>query len=151
MKTYSKERMIVFDEKGDERGNLAVVEELVNIPFKIKRVFYMYNARMDALRGNHANRKSEFILISIAGQCKVKIHGIRGEAERVYCLTKPTEGLYIPVMVWKEMYDFSKDAVLLVLASEYYDEKEYVRDYQEYQNLIYEGTASDYESDQKNI
>ena len=82
------------------------------------------------IRGQHANRKSEFVLINVAGQSKVRLTD--GAEECIVELNRPMTGVYIPQMVWKDMYDFSEDAILLVLASTHYDEKEYIRDYEEY-------------------
>jgi hypothetical protein len=82
------------------------------------------------VRGQHANRKTEFFLINVAGTSKVKVFD--GKSETIYNLDHAHMGLYLPTMLWKEMYDFSPDSVLLVLASECYDPKEYIRDYEEY-------------------
>lgn len=112
---------IEFAEHGDERGNLVVVEGERDVPFAIQRVFYIYGSDTDMVRGQHANHKTQFVLINVAGQSKVKVmDGLGNEA--VFCLNRPRTGVYIPTMAWKEMYDFSPDAVLLCLASEHYDE-----------------------------
>ncbi|MBR6147709.1 MAG: FdtA/QdtA family cupin domain-containing protein [Lachnospiraceae bacterium] len=124
-------KMLEFDEKGDERGHLVVVEAMKDIPFEVKRVFYIYGSDGDVIRGRHANRKSEFVLINVAGTSKVKVHYPNGN-ECVFVLNKPHTGVYIPKMVWKDMYDFSEDSVLLVLSSEHYDAEEYIRDFDEY-------------------
>lgn len=123
--------LIEFQQKGDERGHLVVIEGIKDIPFEIKRVFYIYGSDTDVVRGKHANRKSEFVLVNVSGQSKVKIIDGKGN-ETVISLNRPHMGLYIPKMVWKEMYDFSKDSVLLVLSSETYDAQEYIREYDEY-------------------
>ncbi len=119
-----------FNDLGDERGKLVVIEGNQSIPFEIKRVFYIYGSDPDVVRGQHANRDSEFVLINVAGTSKVRITD--GKEEFVVELNKPMMGVYIPKMVWKDMYDFSADSVLLVLASTHYDGKEYIRDYEEY-------------------
>ena len=124
-------KMLDFEEMGDERGRLVVVEGMQDIPFDIKRVFYIYGSDPDVVRGRHANKESEFVLINVAGTSKVKIHYPNGN-ECIYSLNKPHTGIYIPPMVWKDMYDFSEDSVLLVLASEHYDPDEYIRDFDEY-------------------
>ena len=132
VKTLDKEvKMLEFDERGDERGHLVVVEGCKDIPFDIKRVFYIYGSDADVIRGRHANRRSEFVLINVAGTSKVKVHYSNGN-ECIYALNRPHTGIYLPKMVWKDMYDFSEDSVLLVLASEHYDPSEYIRDYEEY-------------------
>ena len=81
-------------------------------------------------RGLHANRKSEFVLVNLAGSSKVKVFD--GKTEQIYELAKPHTGVFLPKMVWKEMYDFSEDSVLLVLSNEIYDPNEYIRGWDEY-------------------
>ncbi len=122
--------IIEFRDLGDERGKLVVIEGNKTIPFEIKRVFYIYGSDPDVVRGQHANRDSEFVLINVAGTSKVRITD--GNEEFIASLDRPMIGVYIPKMVWKDMYDFSSDSVLLVLASTHYDGKEYIRDYEEY-------------------
>ena len=139
-----KVRMLEFAEHGDEKGNLVVIEGNIDIPFDIRRAFYIYGSDSDIIRGQHANRKTEFVLINVAGKSKVKIMDGKGN-EIVYSLNRPKTGLYIPSMVWKEMYDFSDDSVLLCLASEHYDADEYIRDYNEYVKLIEEKIVGIYE------
>ena len=121
-------RMLEFAQHGDERGHLVVVEGMKDIPFEIKRVFYIYGSDADVVRGCHANRRSEFVLINVAGQSKVRVRDGAGN-EAVFSINRPHTGLYLPRMVWKGMYDFSPDSVLLVLSNEPYDAAEYIRDY----------------------
>ena len=137
---FTKERIIMslkekcyiiqFNDLGDERGKLVVIEGSQAIPFDIKRVFYIYDSDSTVIRGQHANRLSEFVLINVAGKSKVRITD--GREEIIVSLDKPMTGVYIPRMIWKDMYDFSQDSVLLVLASTHYDGTEYIRDYDEY-------------------
>lgn len=123
--------VINFNEFGDERGNLVVAEgDGMDVPFAIKRVFYMYGSDDTVIRGQHANRKTEFVLINVCGTSKVKVDN--GFESEIIELNKPRMGLYLKTMVWKDMYDFSPDSVLLVLASEHYDGEEYIRDYDEF-------------------
>lgn len=123
--------IIEFQEFGDERGSLVVAEGSGKaIPFDIKRVFYMYGSDTDIVRGQHANRKTEFVLINVSGTSKVKMDN--GYETDIVELNKPRMGLYVPTMMWKDMYDFSADSVLLVLASEHYDGSEYIRNYEEF-------------------
>lgn len=123
--------IINFNEYGDERGNLVVAEgDGLDVPFAIKRVFYMYGSDDEVIRGQHANRKTEFVLINVSGTSKVKVDN--GYETEIIELNKPRMGLYLKTMVWKDMYDFSPDSVLLVLASEHYDGEEYIRDYEEF-------------------
>ena len=123
-------KVLNFADLGDERGKLVVVEGSRDIPFKIERVFYIYGSDSEVVRGQHANRESEFVLINVGGTSKVRIDN--GHSEAIIELNKPMMGLYIPTMVWKDMYDFSEDSILLVLASTHYNGKEYIRDYDEY-------------------
>lgn len=130
MSLKEKCKIINFADLGDERGKLVVIEGGQAIPFDIKRVFYIYGSDATVVRGQHANRESEFVLINVAGTSKVRISD--GKEELVVELNKPMMGVYIPKMIWKDMYDFSSDSVLLVLASTHYDGKEYIRNYDEY-------------------
>ena len=116
---------------GDERGHLVIVEGNMDIPFEIKRVFYIYGSDETVVRGQHANKETEFLLINVSGTSKVKVKDGEGN-EAIYCLNRPHTGVYIPTMVWKEMYDFSEDSVLLVLASQHYNPDEYIRNYDDY-------------------
>lgn len=123
-----------FKELGDERGNLVVIEGGDNIPFDIKRVFYIYGSDETVIRGQHANKFSEFVLINVNGTSKVRLDN--GVEEKVIYLDRPRMGLYIPAMLWKDMYDFSSDSVLLVLASTHYDSEEYIKDYKLFQSMV---------------
>lgn len=132
---------LYFQENGDERGKLVVVEGGgTPIPFDIQRVFYIYGSDSTVIRGKHANRKSEFVLINVSGTSKVKVKD--GKEEKVFVLNKPHMGLYIPTMLWKDMYDFSENSILLVLASEHYDNSEYIRDFEEYKKIVNENDMS---------
>lgn len=120
-----------FGAIGDARGMITICEGEQDIPFMPKRVFYIYKSARDVVRGKHANRHSDLVLINVAGTSKVKVLDGKGNTI-VYELNRPNTGIYIPHMVWKEMYDFSDDSVLLCLASEHYDPKEYIKDYDEF-------------------
>lgn len=133
MRIKDQYRILEFGDLGDERGNLVVVEGEQDIPFEIKRVFYIYGSDSEVVRGQHANRNSEFVLINVSGTSKVKVYD--GMNSMVYSLDRPMMGIYIPQMIWKDMYDFSKDSVLLVISNEHYKENEYVRNLDEY-NLM---------------
>ncbi len=126
--------IINFKNLGDERGNLVVIEGGITVPFEIKRLFYIYGSDSDIIRGQHANRETEFVLINIAGSCKVRITD--GKEEFIHELNTPLEGIYLPKMIWKDMYDFSSDSVLLCLANTHYMSTEYIRDYDEYVNIM---------------
>jgi wxcM family protein len=127
--------MLEFPQRGDQRGHLVVVEGNQDIPFEIKRVFYIYGSDAEVVRGQHANRLTEFVLINVAGRSKVRVADGEGN-EAIYCLNRPHTGIYLPTMIWKDMYDFSEDSVLLVLASEHYDASEYIRNYEEFEKEI---------------
>lgn len=126
----------VFQPHGDERGQLIALEEFKDIPFSIKRVYYMYDTAKGIRRGYHAHRKLEQILICIHGTCKVMLDD--GKDKKIVLLEKPYEGVYVSNYMWREMYDFSDDAVLMVLASEIYDESDYIRDYEEFLDYVNE-------------
>ncbi len=123
-----------FDIHGDDRGQLVALEELKNVPFDVKRVYYMWDTVKGVRRGFHAHKELKQILICVHGSCKIHLDDGR-ETEEVL-LNKANEGLYIEGLIWREMYDFSPDAVLMVLASEYYDEADYIRDYGEFREAV---------------
>ncbi len=124
----------VFQPHGDERGQLVALEERKDIPFEIKRIYYVYDTAWGVVRGHHAHKSLQQILICIHGSCKIRLDN--GMEKKVVPLERPYEGLYVSNAMWREMYDFSPDAVLLVLASELYDEKDYIRDYDEFLEFI---------------
>ena len=125
-----------FQPHGDERGQLVALEENNDIPFDIKRVYYMYDTVSDAIRGKHAHKKLRQILICVHGSCKILLDN--GSEKEVLILDKPFEGIYLENNIWREMFDFSPDAVLMVLASEIYDESDYIRDYDDFLNIVKE-------------
>lgn len=124
----------VFQQHGDERGRLVALEEFKDIPFEIKRVYYMYETKEGVHRGFHAHKNLEQILICIHGSCDVLLDN--GTEKKVISLERPYEGLYVPNNMWREMYNFSSDAVLMVLASEYYNEEDYIRDYDKFLEMV---------------
>ena len=136
MNQSKKAHIISFKELGDSRGKLVAIEGEKDIPFKIARVFCIYGSDNEVIRGKHANKKSEFVLVNIHGTSKVKID--YGDSKEVFELNEPYTALFIPKMIWKEMYDFSEDSVLLVLSDQKYDPEEYVSNYDEYLSLINE-------------
>ena len=137
MHNMNQVKMLEFQQRGDERGHLVVVEGMNDVPFDIKRVFYIYGSDSTVIRGQHANKASEFVLINVAGTSKVKVKdGVGNEA--IFCLNRPHTGIYLPTMVWKDMYDFSPDSVLLCLSSEHYDPNEYIRSYDEFVRIVNE-------------
>ena len=126
----------VYDlvDTGDDRGGLIPFEKGMNVPFEVCRAFYIFNTRPGTSRGSHANRNSQFLFVVISGSCKVKIDN--GVEQSVAELNRPNQALWLDKMVWKEMYDFSYNAILLVLSNEKYDENEYIRDYDDYQLIL---------------
>ena len=123
-----------FQPHGDSRGQLVALEEFKDIPFRIKRVYYMYDTVKGVTRGYNAHKSLEQILICIHGSCKIRLDD--GKEKAVVPLDKPTEGLYVSNTMWREMFDFSPDAVLMVLASELYDEADYIRNYDEFLEYV---------------
>ena len=123
-----------FQQHGDDRGQLVSLEEYVDIPFEIKRVYYMYDTVPDQVRGYHAHKSLEQILICIHGSCKVLLDN-GSEKKRVF-LEKPYEGLYVPNNMWREMYDFAPETVLMCLASEVYNEEDYIRNYDDFLRFV---------------
>lgn len=125
-----------FQQHGDERGQLVALEAFNDIPFEIKRVYYMYDTKEGVHRGFHAHKSLEQILICIHGTCKILLDN--GFEKKIVSLEKPYEGLYISNDIWREMYDFSSDAVLMVLASDVYNENDYIRNYDEFLTMVKE-------------
>jgi len=115
---------------GDERGGLIPFQKDMNVPFEVRRAFYIYDTKPSTPRGAHANRKSQFLMVVISGSCKVLVDN--GKEKHVVELNRPNQALWLDKMIWKEMYDFSYNAILLVLSNEKYDEAEYIRNYDEY-------------------
>lgn len=112
---------------GDTRGQLVALEENKEIPFQIKRVYYIYDTLDGVRRGFHAHKKLKQLLLCVHGSCKILLDD--GTDKEIVTLKNPFEGIFIESNIWREMYDFSPDAVLLVLASEVYNEEDYIRDY----------------------
>lgn len=122
-----KIQKITFQQIGDDRGWLSVAEYGKQIPFLVKRIYYIYGVKDGKRRGYHAHKNLQQIMFCISGSCKVMFTD--GLERTDILLDKPYEAVYIKECVWREMYEFSDNAVLLVLASENYDEGDYIRDY----------------------
>ena len=131
IKTYT------FPPHGDDRGQLVAIEEGIDLPFDVRRVYYIYDTLPGVRRGFHAHLKLEQILICVSGSCKIHLDNGYETAEVV--LDKPNLGLYISNNMWREMYDFSEGAVLLVLASEHYTEADYIRNYDAFLEMVRSG------------
>lgn len=127
---------IEFQANGDDRGNIVIIESNKIIPFDIKRLFYIYDVIDDKSRGNHANIDSEFVMVALKGSVKVKVDD--GKENTEYVLNNPKKGIYLPKLTWKSMYDFSEDAILLVIANTLYNKDEYINDYEEFKKYIEE-------------
>jgi len=134
MNPLSNCRIINLPKISDNRGDLTVVESHKNIPFDIKRVYYLYNIPSHTDRGAHGHKKLQQLMIPISGS--FDIHLDDGIAQKTFHLDKPYQGLYIPPMLWRVLTNFSSDAVCMVLASDYYAEQDYYRDYQHFLSEI---------------
>lgn len=126
-------RFFDFSRRGDSRGNLVAVETGLDVPFEVKRVYYIWGTGPGVTRGLHAHRRLEQALICLHGSVTIVLDDGSGRTE--IRLDDPSKGLYIGVKTWREMKDFSGEAVLLVLASEHYDEADYIRDYARFLEL----------------
>ena len=120
-------RYVEFQMKGDELGWLVAIEAQKNIPFAIKRTYYIFGTRAGVRRGNHAHHALRQLMVCLSGSCKVLLDN--GSHREAVLLDSNTRGLFIDPMIWHEMYDFSSDCVLLVLADGWYDVADYIRDY----------------------
>lgn len=125
--------IIKFKTLGDERGSLIAIEEGYNTPFEIKRVYYIFNTKGGVERGFHAHKKLKQIAIAVRGSCIFVLDD--GKKKEEIVLNNPNQGLYIEGLIWHKMKNFSKDCVIVVIASEHYDESDYIRDYNEFLKL----------------
>lgn len=128
--------IISFQCHGDSRGQLIAVEQQLDIPFEIKRIYYILDTLPNVKRGFHAHKSLQQVLICTSGICKIMLDN--GTNKETIVLDKATEGLYISGCIWREIYDFAPGTVLLVLASDLYDESDYIRNYEEYINYLKE-------------
>ncbi|MEL3908414.1 MAG: FdtA/QdtA family cupin domain-containing protein [Treponemataceae bacterium] len=127
-------RMIEMTVHSDNRGKLVAIEALKDIPFEIKRVYYLFDTQPNEARGFHAHKNLEQLVIAMDGACTFILDD--GNKREEVVLNRPDVGLYIGKNMWREMHDFSYGCKLVVLASDYYDEKEYIRDYKEFLKSI---------------
>lgn len=123
-------KLIDFPVLGDERGSLLALEGNKNIPFNIKRVYYIYGTQNGVARGFHAHKELKQVAICLNGSCRFVMDN--GVEKSDVVLNSPSQGLLIDTMQWHEMYDFSSDCILLVLASDVYDEADYIRNYDDF-------------------
>lgn len=118
----------------DSRGSLIAIEAAKTIPFDIKRVYYIFETQQGVSRGFHAHKGLKQVALALRGRCRITLDNGR-ERENVW-LESPDKGILIGEMIWREMHDFSHDCILLVLASEHYDETDYIRDYENFLALL---------------
>lgn len=128
--------IVDFKIMGDERGSLIALEENHNIPFDIKRVYYIFGTKENVRRGYHAHKNLKQLAICVSGSCKFLLDN--GTTKQHVELNSPMQGLLLEGLLWREMYDFSPDCVLMVLADAYYDENDYIRDYTDFQKALNE-------------
>ena len=119
---------------GDERGSLVALEAGKSVPFEIKRVYYLFATKDGVSRGFHAHKKLQQMAVCVAGKCRMVLDD--GHTREEAWLDSPTKGLLVNDLVWHEMHDFSSDCVMLVLASEHYDEKDYIRIYDDFLQAV---------------
>jgi dTDP-4-dehydrorhamnose 3,5-epimerase-like enzyme len=129
-------KILNFKTLGDDRGSLIAIEEGYNAPFDIKRVYYIFDTKEGAERGFHAHINLKQICIAVKGSCTFVLDD--GNKKEEIQLSNPNQGLFIEGLIWREMKDFSPDCVLVVLASEHYDESDYIRDYQKFIDKVVE-------------
>ena len=121
---------IEFPPLGDDRGSLVALEGNKTVPFDIKRVYYIFGTEPGVVRGFHAHKALKQVAVCVTGNCRILLDN--GLEKVDVWLDSPVRGIVIEEMVWREMHDFSPDCVLLVLASEHYDEGDYIRDYEDF-------------------
>ncbi len=119
---------------GDERGSMVVLESNTSVPFEIKRVYYIFDTKNNVSRGFHAHKELRQLAVCVSGSCRLLLDD--GKSKKNIILNNPSEGLLIGNLIWREMHDFSADCVLMVLANEYYDELDYIRDYKKFKEII---------------
>lgn len=137
-------KLVNFDEKTDGRGCLIPLEYPKQLEFPLKRIYYIYNVQEGITRGFHSHKNLNQVLIAVNGKIKVRVK--TPYEEEIVQLTSPNQGLYIGPMIWREMFDFEDNGVLLVLASSEYDELDYIRDYDDYVKL-----ATEYFNEEKKL
>lgn len=130
-------QLLDFKSIDDERGQLVALEAMKNIPFQIKRIYYMTGLDSQYPRGFHAHKQLKQVAVCLKGRCRFVLDN--GSKREEVWLDTPAQGLFIGEMVWREMHDFSNDCVLIVLASEYYAEDDYIRDYQQFNKEVNNG------------
>ena len=123
-------KLITIDQIGDRRGHISVVENNKEVPFEVKRIYYLYDVPSGEERGGHAHKDLEQLIIAVSGSFDVIVGD--GETEKTFSLNRPNKGLYFTSGLWRKINNFSSGAICLVLASHKYDEKDYIRNYNEF-------------------
>jgi dTDP-4-dehydrorhamnose 3,5-epimerase-like enzyme len=129
--------LLNFKVRGDHTGNLVALEKGTEFPFDIKRVYYIWGTDKNAVRGKHAHKKLEQVIVCTSGSCDFILDD--GNERATVHLDTPTQGLHIKSNIWREFTNFSSDCVVMVLASEHYDESDYIRDYKTFLQTINQG------------
>ncbi|MCI9437367.1 MAG: WxcM-like domain-containing protein [Lachnospiraceae bacterium] len=138
MNVYFIDFRDIVDQKNEDRpmGHLTPIEGRKDIPFDIRRIYYITKVPENTIRGFHAHKELQQVLLCLNGTVKISVSD--PFEKQIFTLDNPSKGLYIGPGLWREMYDFSPAAVLLVIASEYYTEDDYIRDYRKYCEYAYE-------------
>lgn len=130
----NKPHIIRFKENPDSRGTLTPIESNRDIPFEIKRVFYTYDLNEKSIRADHVNTKLQVVIICLAGSFTIELTDVYGNVTD-WRMTKRNEGLYVPKMIWKKIYDFEPGSIIMVIADEYYDPEEIIWDKAEFLSM----------------
>jgi dTDP-4-dehydrorhamnose 3,5-epimerase-like enzyme len=130
-------KFVNFPALGDDRGSLVALEANQTVPFDIQRVYYIFGTKVGVARGFHAHKDLKQVVVCVTGKCRMILDNGKEKVET--WLDSPTKGLLIDGLIWREMHDFSEDCVLLVLASEHYDETDYIRNYDEFLEIVNNG------------
>ncbi|MBD9656063.1 WxcM-like domain-containing protein [Pseudomonas sp. PDM12] len=127
--------LIDFPIIGDERGSLIALETRNIIPFDVKRIYYIFDTKPGVSRGFHAHRNLKQVMVCVSGKCRILLDD--GKSKINLWLGSPSKALLIEGLIWREMHDFSPDCVLVVMASEYYDESDYIRNYSDFEGIVH--------------
>jgi len=130
-------KIVNFPKVTDVRGNLSFIEQNNQVPFEIRRVYYLYDVPVGATRGGHAHRGLHQVIIALSGSFDVVLDD--GFKKKTFFLNRPHYGLYVPPRIWRELENFSSSSVALSLVSEVYDESDYIRDYDTFKRLVNDG------------
>lgn len=123
-------KLIEIDQIGDRRGHISVVENNREVPFEVKRVYYLYDVPSGEERGGHAHKELQQLIVAVSGSFDIVVDD--GTKKETFSLNRPNKGLYFPAGLWREINNFSSGAICLVLASHTYDENDYIRGYQDF-------------------